>query len=159
MKTEYNVMQPWEERRRKGRAMEVERLMGSIKTGNATIDGEHRGLFECLREINSHIGEKDGEKAFAACQKLGKMLKDHFESEEEILRKAKFPRLESHLISHEETQDLLKQACTECGRVCRENQPVTCIPDLTFILVDHFLRGDLDFKSHLQTMNLASDTG
>ena len=152
-------MRSWEGRRRKGRAMEVERLMGSIKTGNATIDGEHRGLFECLREINSHIGEKEGEKAFAVCQKLGKMLKDHFESEEGILRKAKFPRLESHLISHEETQDLLKQVREACNRACRENKPTTCLPDLTFILVDHFLRGDLDFKSHLQTMNLASDTG
>ena len=152
-------MQSWEGRRRKGRAMEIERLMGSIKTGNATIDGEHRGLFECLREINAHLGEKDGEKAFAACQKLGQMLNEHFDSEEGILRQAEFPRLDSHVATHDNTRDLLKQACTECGRVCRENQPVTCIPDLTFILVDHFLRGDLDFKSHLQTVNLANDTG
>lgn len=152
-------MRPWEGRRRKGRAMEVERLMNSIKTGNATIDAEHRDLFQCLQEINAHLGEKEGEKAFATCLKLREMLEEHFESEEKILRQAEFPRLESHLISHKETRELLKQSCTTCNQVCRDNDPATCLPDLTFILVDHFLRGDLDFKSHLQTMNLANDTG
>lgn len=139
--------------------MEIERLMGSIKTGNASIDGEHRGLFECLQEINVHLGEKKGKKAFAACQKLKKLIEAHFENEEEILRKADFPRLESHLTTHEETRKLFKEVCTACGQVCRNNDPTKCLPDLTFILIDHFLRGDLDFKSHLQTMNLANDTG
>jgi len=137
--------------------MEIERLMNSIKTGNATIDGEHRGLFKCLEKITAHLAHREGEKAFAACQRLEKLLEEHFDSEEEILRTAEFPRLESHLTSHRETGDLLKQACTACGQACRENQPATCLPDLTFILVDHFLRGDLDFKSHLQTVNLAND--
>ncbi len=152
-------MQSGEGRRRKGRAMEIERLMDSIKTGNATIDAEHRDLFQCLQEITAHLSDKDGKKAFAACQKLGKMLEKHFDSEEEILRKAEFPRLDSHIAIHDNTRDLLKQTCTACGRVCRENKPTTCLPDLTFILVDHFLRGDLDFKSHLQTVNLANNNG
>jgi hemerythrin-like metal-binding protein len=139
--------------------MEVGRLMDSIKTGNATIDGEHLALFECLEEITTHLGDKEGEKAFAACQKLGEMLEDHFKSEEEILHKSDFPRMENHLATHNETRELFKKACTECGQVCRKNGPTECLEDLTFILVDHFLRGDLDFKSHLQAVNMSNDNG
>ena len=150
-------MRPWEGRRRKGRAVEIERLMNSIKIGNATIDGEHRALFECLQEINAHLCDKKGEKTFAACKRLMKMLEAHFESEEEILRTAGFPRLDGHIGMHEETRESLRQVCMACRQVCRNNQTVTCLPDLIFVIIDHCLRGDLDFKSHLQTVNMAND--
>tara|TARA_Y100000294_G_scaffold165938_1_gene173889 strand:+ start:98 stop:517 length:420 start_codon:yes stop_codon:yes gene_type:complete len=139
--------------------VEIERLMNSIKIGNATIDGEHRALFECLQEINAHLCDKKGEKTFAACKRLMKMLEAHFESEEEILHTAGFPRLDRHIGMHHEIRESLRQAFTACRQACRNNQPTKCLPDLTFILVDHFLRGDMDYKSHLQMVNMANENG
>ena len=129
----------------------------SFETGHPVIDEQHRGLVECLQAIPELHAEQKGAEALEQCKTFRELLDRHFAEEEDILEEAKFPRLAEHLASHKDTRDRIHKVFTECGEVCTKPGEIPCVDNLAFFLFDHFLRGDLDFKSFLQTRNLTGD--
>ncbi len=110
-----------------------------------------------VNEMGALIDKGDGGKALDGCHKLRAEVRDHFTDEEDLLRAAEFPRLDNHIASHDTTQQSINQIISNCGEACINSGSSACINELGFILLDHFVRGDLDFKSHLQTKNLANN--
>lgn len=139
-----------------GEAMHLIQWTKAFDTGNAVIDSQHRELIECLNEMMTSVSEGKGGKVYAACKKLQGLLDAHFEDEEAILRDADFPDLSGHAASHAVTTERFNLVCATCGEACKDNRAGPCIPDMTFLLFDHFVRGDLLFKSFLQVKGLAS---
>ncbi len=93
----------------------------------------------------------------AQCNEFRELTRKHFDDEVEILRKAGFPRLESHIKTHEKTLEECGKIFSNCGETCKDDNPsCPCMEDLSFLTLDHIVRNDLDFKSHLQTRNLAN---
>ena len=128
------------------------------ETGNPVIDEQHRRLVDFLQTITLCLGDKNGDEALVQCRKFRDHLKHHFTDEEEVLTRADFPRLEEHLDSHRETLEKYDTLFSECGEACTKSGNSSCMETLSYLLFDHFLRGDLDFKSFLQSKNLANET-
>ena len=138
--------------------MQSFKWMKSFDTGNAVIDGQHRELMECVNELAALMGEGKGKEVHATCQKLRRLLDAHCADEEGILRDAEFPRLDDHLVSHAEITARFSHICTSCLEVCKDNRAGPCVMDMTSALLYHFLHGDMDFKSFLQTKGLAKNS-
>ena len=98
---------------------------------------------------------RKSQQAFAGCLTFRKLTRKHFDEEAEILREAEFPRLKSHLREHGIFIGKIEEAFSGCGSICKESDPCPCLENLSFCTLDHIVRNDLDFKSHLQTRNLA----
>ncbi len=129
----------------------------SYETGNEVVDRHHRRLMARVKEMETLIDEGGGPEVLDACHKLRVQVKVHFADEEDLLKAAGFPRLDDHIVSHDKTQEEINQVISNCGEVCISGGSSACIKELGIILLDHFVRGDLDFKSHLQIKNLAKD--
>jgi len=129
----------------------------SFETGNAVIDEQHRELIESLKKITTLIGEGEGRKAFAECLGFRKLTQKHFDDEAEILRQAGFPRHDAHLGEHKKCLGRYEEIFSGCGKACKEGAPCPGMEDLSFVTIDHIVRNDLDFKSHLQTRKFADD--
>ena len=129
----------------------------SFNTGNAIIDSQHKRLLECVDELAALIGDGTGKEVHAKCQELQQLVDAHSADEEAILRDAEFPRFEDHLDLHEESTTQFRQLCQSCGEACLKDKAGPCIPDITTVLIEHILRGDLDFKSFLHSKGLATD--
>ena len=75
----------------------------SLSVGYPTIDGHHKKLVSITQEIYSLLGQPD----YIYRIKIGKVLKKlsdytiyHFQEEEKIMKKYKYPRLEEHTNIH-----------------------------------------------------------
>lgn len=129
----------------------------SFETGNAVIDAQHREMIDGVGDMAELMKDGHGAEALAACKAFRELSKAHFRSEEEILEKAKFPRMKAHIQTHEDSLEQMQKVFGGCGERCREATSSPCIEELSHLVYEHLLRGDLDFKSYLQTKKLADD--
>lgn len=129
----------------------------SFETGHPVIDEQHRALLECLQGITGCLGGDKDSEAIEQCRKFRALLQRHFAEEEDILDQAKFPRMDEHRETHRETLERFERIYSGCGEACAKAGKTPCMEDLAYLLFDHFLRGDLDFKSYLQTRKRADD--
>lgn len=135
--------------------MKLHEWKPSFETGNEKIDAQHRGLVRSLNIIFTFSNEGKGALAFAECMAFRKLAEKHFDEEVEILREAEFPRLETHAREHMNLLGKFDEIFSVCCMVCKEGVPCPYMEDLSFLTVDHLVRHDLDYKSHLQVKNLA----
>jgi len=127
----------------------------TFETGNKTIDEQHIGLMSSINDMYALAKEKKGQAVFAKCCELEKKLVTHLRDEEEILSKANFPRTEQHQNTHEQAIHDFRYSNTKCGQTCLTDCMVPCLPELAALLVQHIVRDDTDFISHLQTTELS----
>jgi hemerythrin len=119
-------------------------------TGHPDIDGEHIEIFEIINAVADAIDERE----FSNCHKLTssflELCRDHFQHEEEILAKLKFPRLEEHASFH---TALLEKGET-IFELCECQSDPSLLEDrfteLVTFFIEEVVRGDLDFVSFLQ---------
>ncbi len=139
--------------------MKLHEWKESFETGNAVIDAQHRRLVESLNNILTLCGEGKGDEAFAKCMAFRQLTREHFNEEVGILSEAEFPRLEAHLGEQKNFLRKVEEVFSNCGMTCKGSSSFyPCVENLWFMTVDHLLRYDLDFKSHLQAVNMA-DSG
>lgn len=73
----------------------------SFESGNSQIDTQHMSLFEASNELLSCLIEcEDTSQCFASLDRLVDHVKNHFETEEAILRAAKFGDIDRHARIH-----------------------------------------------------------
>ena len=137
--------------------MQPTEWLASFETGSSLIDDQHRELLAYLSKLKDLMESGRGEEAHAECLTFRKMFEAHYADEEELLRQAGFPRMDAHLATHEESRQSLNGVFSSCGAACKNNTSGGCIEELLSILVHHFLKGDMDFKSFLQTRGLADN--
>lgn len=130
--------------------MEKLRWIKSFEIGHASIDSQHRDLMECLNSVINHADEGQGEDAFTACLTMQSTLRDHLQAEEEILRAARFERLNRHKESHRHNMRRFSEIVTSCRGACKTSDSKGCLEELARLLIDDFITGDMDFKSDLK---------
>ncbi len=135
--------------------MKIHQWRTSFETGHAGIDSQHRELFASLENLDAFNTEGNTEQAFAECQRFRKLAANHLSFEENVLDDAGFSRLDMHRKTHVEFSGKIEEVFSPCGETCKETRRRSCNEVMSFILVDHLLRNDLDFKSFLQTKKLA----
>jgi len=127
-----------------------------FEVGHPAIDDDHKALLDCLNRIAKYFAISRGEDAYEECLNFRAEIERHFEKENRFLRVIQFPRWQRHLTSHSKFTDHLLTYCAFCGERCRKSQEEECLTDLYAMLVEHFIKGDLDFKSYLEHENLAN---
>ncbi len=135
--------------------MKLHEWKKSFDTGNAVIDAQHRGLVESLNKILTFSNEGKGALAFAECLAFRKLAEKHFNDEMKVLHEAEFPRLKTHAKEHMNLLGKFDKIFSDCAENCKDGAPCPHMEELSFMTVDHLVRHDLDYKSHLQVKNLA----
>ena len=131
------------------------RWLDGFRIGHAEIDGDHEGLVDDVNAIADGFAEGRGEEAYEKCLEFRVDVVRHFENENRLLREARFPRWQAHVRSHDMFIDRLSSYCAACGERCRKSEKEACVSDLVAMLGEHFVRHDMDFKSHLEYEGLA----
>ncbi len=119
----------------------------SLATGHATIDGQHRELFQCLADLEQAAAENSTMFAAYTLTRLKHYVRDHFADEEAVLRATDYPGLEAHIAEHQRFRAQLSEL-----QVQSVNTDIT--PEMQAFLVDwlvnHIARVDLDYVPYLK---------
>jgi len=120
-----------------------------FETGHPELDAQHREIIEKANEI-AISGAPDSSIAMRACQELPLLIEKHGIAEDKVLAEIGYADAEQHSRTH---TDMFGQACSiskECDKSCMTQATATCVPDWINIILDHFLRQDLLFKSLME---------
>jgi hemerythrin len=126
--------------------------MDILETGIPEIDADHRGFidqYETLRLMAVTPLTK-----VTVCDALQRMLehsRQHFEREEAVLLRCKFPRYRAHSHAHRQFVTRFEELVERATGA--DQQGLECfdiLGSLRDLLVDLLFRHDLDYKSHIQ---------
>ena len=123
-----------------------------LETGYPEIDGDHRRLIEECNGLTKLAAEHGSwDEIVKVAQALARDFTEHFRSEEELLERTEFPRIEAHKAQHHRLEEQLNQLTRFMSSV-DGSQPEHwhTIKSLRYTLVDTLFRHDLDYKSHLE---------
>lgn len=125
--------------------------MESLEIGVPEIDRDHKNLIEDANAITRALVE--GRDRNVIVDRIARMRRDcsaHFRREEAILRRDRFTGLEAHVAEHRriecEIDDISDMLLTMDGP---EQLMQELVLSFRTILIDHLLRYDLRYKSHL----------
>ncbi|MGE4298884.1 MAG: bacteriohemerythrin [Desulfovibrionaceae bacterium] len=121
----------------------------SYLTHIASIDDQHKMLFECVQELHTQLQRgEDRQGVLDALQGMRGYAAYHFEEEEVLMRDAAYPALEAHVSEHrqftERIDELERDAPSDYAAATRE-----MLIFLVHWLVDHILVADHAYVRHL----------
>ena len=108
-----------------------------------------------VRYLNAIVAPEPAEAHRMAqnCRRLYEYLSAHFRHEERVLDHAAFPRLAEHASSHSDVLRRARELRASCGELCRDQAATECAREWVSLIVEHLVRSDLDFKSHMDQMS------
>lgn len=122
-----------------------------LETGYLEIDLQHRELIDDANVVHTLIVARAGWDRLAAA--IGKMHRDcqlHFAEEDKLLSASGFSDAKAHALEHER---VLGEVAEIHGIIRATAQPSPLHWELALslrgLLMDHFLRYDLQYKSHI----------
>jgi hemerythrin-like metal-binding protein len=125
-------------------------LPASAEVGLPILDQAHAALLARLNAAHRALMAGEEAKARLQLEVLRTDMATHFDIEEQIMQALGFPALRNHVRSHAASAAQLDAICrASLGRGTLD------VGDLDLCyqgLVDEILRGDLDLKSHFQSM-------
>jgi hemerythrin-like metal-binding protein len=125
-------------------------LPASAVVGLPILDQAHAALLARLNAAHRALIAGDEVKARFQLETLRSDMATHFDIEEQIMQALGFPALRQHVRSHAASAAQLNDICR--GSLGRGTLDVSDL-DLCYQgLVDEILRGDLELKSHFQSM-------
>jgi hemerythrin-like metal-binding protein len=125
-------------------------LPESAEVGLPILDQAHAALVARLNAAHRALMAGDEAKARLQLETLRSDMTTHFDIEEQIMQALGFPAMRDHIRSHAASAARLHQICRAS---LRRGTLVVSDLDLCFQgLIDEILRGDVDLKSHFQSM-------
>lgn len=125
-------------------------LPASAAIGLPILDQAHAALLARLNAAHRALTAGDEAKARLHLETLRSEMATHFDIEEQIMQALGFPALRHHVRRHAASAAQLNDICrASLGRGTLD------VSDLDLChqgLVDEILRGDLELKSHFQSM-------
>lgn len=122
-----------------------------LETGYPDIDRQHRELIDDANEVQESVLKHSDWAAVAVA--VGKMHRDcavHFADESKLLATSGYSDIAEHELEH---QRILAEIAHIHGIVRATREPTRYHWELAMtlrsLLIDHFLRYDLRYKSHL----------
>ena len=126
-------------------------LPASAEVGLPILDQAHAGLLARLNAAHRALSAGDGAKARFQLEMLRADMATHFDIEEQIMQALGFPALRQHVRSHAASAAQLNDICR--ASLSRGALEVSDLDLCYRSLVDEILRGDVDLKSHFQSMD------
>ena len=125
-------------------------LPASAEVGLPILDQAHAALLARLNAAHRALTAGDEVKARFQLETLRSDMAAHFDIEEQIMQALGFPALRQHVRSHAASAAQLNDICrASLGRGTLDVGDLDlCYPGL----IDEILRGDLELKSHFQSM-------
>jgi hemerythrin-like metal-binding protein len=121
----------------------------SFETGVPEIDDDHRKLWALANGIRDGIDALDSELTGARVQDFIGTAEKHFALEEDILARSGYPDLEAHKRYHTSLLAKARQLSLVCDAEMDPKKAGACYAELVAFLIDDVVRGDSQFKSHL----------
>jgi len=134
--------------------MKIE-MLESFKTGHPDIDDDHRNLVEVINLIHDAINSEDIEQCNNLLDSFVEVARNHFASEETILREVGFPGIDKHCEYHAgllERAEATKNLCQEMGN---PDLLMVCFGEMSGFLIDDVVKGDHEFISYLVEAGVA----
>ncbi len=122
----------------------------SFSVGDERIDAQHREFFAEIERIAAAIEGGAGREAVAAFYRdFVAGLDRHFQDEEDLLARVRFPDLDLHKAEHQALLSAVK-AVEDLVAASRSMEELHVIVKRLFCaLVEHLLSEDMRYKSHV----------
>jgi hemerythrin len=123
----------------------------SFATGEERLDRQHRKLMTDINELTELLFEdRPWSSVVAKSQELREDSIEHFKAEEEILKKTAYPQLSQHRALHRQLEQQLDEIIRQLVLVHRASRgDIEAALYLRSMLIDHFFRRDIAYKSHV----------
>jgi hemerythrin-like metal-binding protein len=123
----------------------------AFETGNAKVDGQHLELLVDINDLSKRLAEG---RDWSQIVNISKQLRDkcfaHFREERTVLKKAKYGRLAVHEREHRHIERQLDDVLACISNVPHPSRgDVEAVLYLRSMLIHHFFRHDIAYKSHL----------
>jgi len=118
----------------------------AIATGHPVIDEQHRELFHLLAELKVATAEQRTLLAVYSITRLKHYVREHFETEEALLKRCKFPRLQEHIAEH---QKFREQMLAFQRKAVLLDVSAEMVQFLTDWLIEHIAKVDLQYLPYL----------
>ena len=117
--------------------------------GDRTIDDQHKELFRLINDFHTHwVQAREPKEILLLLNKLIQYCEHHFVTEESIMEKEGYPKLERHNHDHEMlTKNIfaLNEEFAEKRELASSDVQKFC----KHWLVDHIINADYDFRDFL----------
>jgi len=119
----------------------------ALATGHEIIDQQHQGLFACLAELEVATAEQRTLLAVYAITRLKHYVREHFETEEAVMKQCKFPKLKEHVAEHMKFRTKMIDLQTKAIVLDVSAEMVEFLGDW---LVNHIARSDMEYVPYLK---------
>ena len=121
--------------------------LDSYQIGNVEIDAQHRGLFAA---VNQFVNAKDRDSKLLCSLAMLRHAGEHFEFEEDLMRRLKYPAIGDHFKEH---TDLISSLTAFSEKVASDTlQSVEVESFLRDWLVNHMATSDAKLASYLGSL-------
>lgn len=123
----------------------------NMSVGNFIIDEQHKELIDSTKHL--YLSLKDGNSyrnQREALQFLVNYTYNHFKSEEELLLKVKYPRIQNHILEHEYFKGRIKDYVEKINN----DKMILSIDIVNFLnlwIINHIKFVDRDYMNYIYT--------
>jgi hemerythrin len=123
----------------------------AFAVGEERLDREHRKLMRDINELTDLIFEGPSwPSVVAKCEVLRRETIKHFKTEEEVLERTAYPKIAPHRSVHRHLRRQLDDLVGHLVSVQHASRTdIEAALYLRSMLIDHFFRKDIAYKSHI----------
>lgn len=125
-------------------------LPSAARIGLPVLDKAHVALLARLNMAHAALGAGDESKARLQLEMLRSDMATHFDIEEQIMQALEFDAMRDHIRRHAASAAQLDEICR--ASLARGALQAADLDRCFQTMIDEILRGDLDLKSHFQSM-------
>ena len=119
------------------------------------IDNDHRKIIAIMLRVRNALRKKNYGMCATLLEEFVREAEEHFLAEERILRHAKYPDLNSHIVYHQELIWKAKSVQALCQRPRGSAELKRCFESMSDFLMDDIVHGDLEFREFLTQSGIA----
>lgn len=123
--------------------------------GLADIDNDHRKIIAIMLRVRNALQKKNYKLCAALLDEFVEEAEEHFLAEEKILRHARYPGLNQHIVYHQELIWQAKSVQALCEEARGSAKIKRCFESMCDFLTADIVHGDLEFKEFLMEAGIA----
>lgn len=123
--------------------------------GLAEIDNDHRRIIAIMLRVRNALHKKNYKLCSLLLDEFVGEAEEHFLAEEKILRHAKYPGLNNHIVYHQELIWKAKSVQALCEEARGSARIKRCFESMCDFLMADIVHGDLTFKDFLTESGIA----
>jgi hemerythrin len=124
-------------------------MLESFFTGHPEIDADHRKIIDVINLVDDAITNNELGQCRRLLDSFLEVAKEHFDREEEILKKIGFPDVDNHQTYHEDMLDRAEAVKNLCREMKDQGHIKECFDEMVGFLIDDVVRGDSVFVSYM----------